>query len=78
VVIHPNQGELVSCDQDGSVKVWDLAENTCTHELVSRLFPFLPRLLLDDGFVLTLFPNLVVLCLSLSLRYQTQTCRYGL
>ncbi|KGB78979.1 G protein beta subunit-like protein [Cryptococcus deuterogattii 99/473] len=34
VVIHPNQGELISCDQSGSVKIWDLAENTCTHELV--------------------------------------------
>ena len=34
VVIHPNQGELISCDQAGSVKIWDLGENTCTHELV--------------------------------------------
>ncbi|EIW72401.1 G protein beta subunit-like [Tremella mesenterica] len=34
VVIHPNQGELISCDQTGSVKIWDLGENTCTHELV--------------------------------------------
>lgn len=34
VVIHPNQGELISCDQLGSVKIWDLGENTCTHELV--------------------------------------------
>ena len=34
VVIHPNQGELISCDQSGSVKIWDLGENTCTHELV--------------------------------------------
>lgn len=33
VVIHPNQGEVVSCDQSGAVKVWDLAENICTHEL---------------------------------------------
>lgn len=37
VVIHPNQGELISCDQSGSVKIWDLAENTCTHELVRRM-----------------------------------------
>ncbi|CAO1628965.1 unnamed protein product [Parajaminaea phylloscopi] len=34
VVVHPNQGELVSCDQAGSVKVWDLGENGCSHELV--------------------------------------------
>ena len=36
-VIHPNQGELVSCDQSGAIKWWDLAQNLCTHELV-RLF----------------------------------------
>ncbi|KAJ3158762.1 TOR complex subunit lst8 [Geranomyces michiganensis] len=34
VIIHPNQGELISCDQNGSVKVWDLGENACTHELL--------------------------------------------
>ncbi|KAN0061210.1 TOR complex subunit lst8 [Thecaphora frezii] len=34
VVVHPNQGELMSCDQAGSVKVWDLGENGCSHELV--------------------------------------------
>ncbi len=34
VAIHPNQGELISCDQRGSIKIWDLGENSCTHELV--------------------------------------------
>lgn len=34
VVIHPNQGEIISCDRAGSVRIWDLAENTCAHELV--------------------------------------------
>ncbi|KAJ1562325.1 TOR complex subunit lst8 [Nowakowskiella sp. JEL0078] len=34
VIIHPNQGELISCDQSGAIKVWDLGENSCTHELV--------------------------------------------
>ncbi|KAG2180089.1 hypothetical protein INT43_003877 [Umbelopsis isabellina] len=34
VVIHPNQGELISCDQNGSVRIWDLSANACTHELV--------------------------------------------
>lgn len=34
VVIHPNQGELASCDQSGSVKIWDLGENKCSHELI--------------------------------------------
>ncbi|KAJ3122899.1 TOR complex subunit lst8 [Nowakowskiella sp. JEL0407] len=34
VIIHPNQGELISCDQSGAMKIWDLGENSCTHELV--------------------------------------------
>lgn len=34
VVIHPNQGELLAVDTSGSVKIWDLGESTCTHELV--------------------------------------------
>lgn len=34
VVIHPNQGELISCDQEGNVRVWDLGENQCTHHLI--------------------------------------------
>ena len=33
VVIHPNQGEIISCDRSGFVRVWDLAENTCAHHL---------------------------------------------
>ena len=34
VVIHPNQGELISCDRDGNVRIWDLGENKCTHQLI--------------------------------------------
>ena len=34
VVIHPNQGEVISCDQAGSVKIWDLGENANTHTLI--------------------------------------------
>ncbi|KAK7946865.1 WD repeat protein pop3 [Apiospora aurea] len=34
VVIHPNQGEIISCDRRGSVRIWDLAENNCSHELI--------------------------------------------
>ncbi|KKA26446.1 hypothetical protein TD95_000140 [Thielaviopsis punctulata] len=34
VVIHPNQGEIISCDRAGHIRVWDLAENNCTHELI--------------------------------------------
>ncbi|KAJ3492340.1 hypothetical protein NLI96_g54 [Meripilus lineatus] len=33
VVVHPNQGELISCDQAGRIKQWDLSDNICTHEL---------------------------------------------
>ncbi|GMM31371.1 TOR complex subunit [Martiniozyma asiatica (nom. inval.)] len=35
VVIHPNQGEVISCDSTGLVRVWDLGENKCTHELLT-------------------------------------------
>src|ERR1700722_1783494 len=35
VCVHPNQGELISCDQAGRIKQWDLSENICSHELVS-------------------------------------------
>ncbi|KAG2132828.1 WD40-repeat-containing domain protein [Suillus bovinus] len=34
VCVHPNQGELISCDQAGCIKQWDLSENLCSHELV--------------------------------------------
>ncbi|OAD75480.1 hypothetical protein PHYBLDRAFT_38463 [Phycomyces blakesleeanus NRRL 1555(-)] len=33
-VMHANQGELITCDQNGSVKIWDLTAHACTHELV--------------------------------------------
>ncbi|KAH9484145.1 RNase P and RNase MRP subunit [Psilocybe cubensis] len=33
VCIHPNQGELISCDQAGSVKQWDLTDTICSHDL---------------------------------------------
>ena len=34
VVLHPNQGELISGDHTGAVRVWDLAANKCSSELV--------------------------------------------
>ncbi len=34
VVIHPNQGEIIACDRGGSVRIWDLAENNCSHQLI--------------------------------------------
>jgi len=30
VCIHPNQGELISCDQSGDIKLWDLTEDECS------------------------------------------------
>ena len=32
--IHPNQGELITCDQAGSIKLWDLSDNVCLLDLV--------------------------------------------
>jgi hypothetical protein len=35
--IHPNHGELISCDVSGAVRVvriWDLGEYVCSYELV--------------------------------------------
>jgi len=37
VVLHPNQGELISGDQNGRVCVWDLAADRCSAELSPRL-----------------------------------------
>lgn len=54
VVIHPNQGELISCDQNGSVKIWDLAGNACTHELVPEEdVPMRSVSIASDGSLLT-------------------------
>nr|AIO05518.1 WD40 repeat-like protein [Hypsizygus marmoreus] len=36
VCIHPNQGELISCDQAGSIYQWDLSDYVCSHELFAR------------------------------------------
>jgi len=33
VVIHPNQGELISCDRGGVVRIWDLGENKCVNDM---------------------------------------------
>lgn len=34
VALHPNQAELVSGDRLGNIRVWDLAANRCSNELV--------------------------------------------
>jgi len=33
-VLHPNQGTLISGDDGGSVRMWDLRRDACVHELV--------------------------------------------
>ena len=41
VALHPNQGELVSGDQSGTLRVWDLTANRCSNELAPEsLCPF--------------------------------------
>ena len=56
VCVHPNQGELISCDQAGRIKQWDLSENICTHELVRVLYKTLiskcDRIVMSHGCVL--------------------------
>ncbi|KAL4424233.1 hypothetical protein ABPG75_001534 [Micractinium tetrahymenae] len=37
VVLHPNQGELISGDQHGNIRVWDLTANACSCELVPEV-----------------------------------------
>ena len=34
VTLHPNQAELISGDQNGNVKVWDLSTSNCVAEFV--------------------------------------------
>lgn len=36
IALHSNQGELISCDQSGAIKIWDLGGDCCSHELVRR------------------------------------------
>lgn len=53
VVIHPNQGELISCDQEGNIRVWDLGENHCTHHLIPEDdVPINLLLVASDGLML--------------------------
>lgn len=62
VIIHPNQGELVSCDQDGSIRVWDLGENICTHLLLpDEDTPVRSVTMASDGSLLIAANNKVLL-----------------
>jgi G protein beta subunit-like protein len=60
VVIHPNQGELISCDQAGNVRIWDLSENKCTHQLIPEDdVPVRSVTVATDGSMLVAGNNLV-------------------
>jgi len=37
VVLHPNGSELMSADQNGNIRVWDLTANACSCELVPEV-----------------------------------------
>ena len=37
VALHPNQTELLSGDQNGNIRVWDLGQNACSCELVPEV-----------------------------------------
>lgn len=66
VVIHPNQGEIISCDRGGSVRIWDLAENNCSHQLIPEDdIPVASVTVATDGSTLcagtnSVFPSLLV------------------
>ena len=32
--LHPNQGEIISGDQDGNIRVWDLTANKCSYRKI--------------------------------------------
>lgn len=39
LALHSNQGELISCDQSGAIKIWDLGADCCSHDLVNPPSP---------------------------------------
>lgn len=69
VVIHPNQGEIISCDRGGSVRIWDLAENNCSHQLIPEEdVPVASVTVASDGSTLCAGTNSVSRC-SPAVRY---------
>src|SRR6201995_1368465 len=70
VVVHPNQGELVACDRAGTVRVWDLGENKCSHQLIPEEDVSVASVTVaSDGSLLCAGNNMVSRCISL-LRLQ--------
>ncbi|CAO3668322.1 unnamed protein product [Rhizopus stolonifer] len=57
-VMHANQGELITCDQNGAVKIWDLTAHSCTHELVPEEgIPMRSVTVASDGSILVAVNN---------------------
>lgn len=70
VVIHPNQGEIISCDLSGSVRIWDLAENNCSHQLIPEENVSVASITIaSDGFTLCAGTNSVCSLLSREERF---------
>jgi WD40 repeat protein len=67
VVIHPNQGEVISCDQAGCVKIWDLGENANTHTLIPEEdVPTRSVTVANDGSMLVAGNNKVMISIVLA------------
>lgn len=71
VVIHPNQGEIISCDRSGFVRVWDLAENSCAHHLTPEEDVSVSSVTVgSDGTLLCAANNAVSIPLRLSICFR--------
>ena len=44
-MLHPNGTELISGDQNGNIRVWDLTANACSCELVPEVGQLEPNIL---------------------------------
>ena len=63
VVIHPNQGELISADRGGNIRIWDLGESKCTHQLIpAEDVPVASVSVASDGSLLAAGNNKVSEC----------------
>jgi target of rapamycin complex subunit LST8 len=75
VVIHPNQGEVISCDQSGAVKIWDLGENANIHTLFPEEdVPGRSVTVANDGSMLVAGNNKVYPSLALVLMVGQRLC----
>lgn len=71
VVIHPNQGEVIACDRGGNVRIWDLGENKCTHQLIPEEDVSVSSVTVaSDGTLLCAGNNAV--CLPIATQHEPQ------